>query len=474
MPSATAPSTPAPATAWSSPPTSRRASSPGRCAARRRPIRARVLATNLKVSGVPVFSAGDFEGEGAEPIVVRDEVTPGLSQAGGARRAPRRRRAGRRHARCALVCGADPLAAADRPDQARAGVRRGLRGGRVMGGQDFSDEQKRYLEGFVSGVQASRAAAGLKPLAGVGGGAEPAGPDAAHLRPWPASRPTARSSSPRRRPSATSTPSTPMRRLKAEAAAGQFPKGVDNFRWRFHGLFYAAPTQNAFMCRLRIPNGILTHWQLRRHRRRRRALWRRLCARDDARQPADPRGRGRERPAADRGAQRARRQPPGRRRRQHPQRHRLADRRHRSAGAAGHAALCQGLAPPHPQQPHALRPAAQVQRRLRRRRRHPRARGHQRHRLHGRHGRRRRCRWRPGVWFRLGLGGITGHQDFARPTGVLVQPEDAVAVADADRARLHRRRRPHRPQEGAAQIRAGRLGLREIPRTRWRRSSAGR
>ena len=35
-----------------------------------------MLATNLKVSGVPVFSAGDFEGAGAEPIVVRDDVTP--------------------------------------------------------------------------------------------------------------------------------------------------------------------------------------------------------------------------------------------------------------------------------------------------------------------------------------------------------------------------------------------------------------
>ena len=35
-----------------------------------------------------------------------------------------------------------------------------------MGGQDFTEEQKRYLEGFVSGVQASRAAAGLKPLGG--------------------------------------------------------------------------------------------------------------------------------------------------------------------------------------------------------------------------------------------------------------------------------------------------------------------
>jgi nitrite reductase (NADH) large subunit len=31
-----------------------------------------VLATNLKVSGVPVFSAGDFEGDDAECILVRD------------------------------------------------------------------------------------------------------------------------------------------------------------------------------------------------------------------------------------------------------------------------------------------------------------------------------------------------------------------------------------------------------------------
>ncbi len=34
-----------------------------------------VLATNLKVSGVPVFSVGDFEGQGAEKIVLNDEGT---------------------------------------------------------------------------------------------------------------------------------------------------------------------------------------------------------------------------------------------------------------------------------------------------------------------------------------------------------------------------------------------------------------
>ena len=37
----------------------------------------------------------------------------------------------------------------------------------------------------------------------------------------------------------------------------------------------------------------------------------------------------------------------------------------------------------------------------------------------------------PGVWFRLALGGITGHRDFARDTGVIVTPPDATKVADA-------------------------------------------
>jgi ferredoxin-nitrite reductase len=37
----------------------------------------------------------------------------------------------------------------------------------------------------------------------------------------------------------------------------------------------------------------------------------------------------------------------------------------------------------------------------------------------------------PGIWFRLALGGITGHKDFARDTGVIVKPTDATAVADA-------------------------------------------
>ena len=37
----------------------------------------------------------------------------------------------------------------------------------------------------------------------------------------------------------------------------------------------------------------------------------------------------------------------------------------------------------------------------------------------------------PGVWFKLCLGGITGHRDFTRETGVVVRPKDACMVADA-------------------------------------------
>ena len=37
----------------------------------------------------------------------------------------------------------------------------------------------------------------------------------------------------------------------------------------------------------------------------------------------------------------------------------------------------------------------------------------------------------PGVYFRLMLGGISGHKDLARDTGVVLKPADATKVADA-------------------------------------------
>ncbi len=132
-----------------------------------------------------------------------------------------------------------------------------------MSAQDFTEEQRRYLEGFVSGVQARRAAQGLKPLAAEGGGAaQPAGPDKEHLAAMARFEAAGRKLSPEEKAKREEHPFDAYGRLKDESAKGQFPKGIDNFRWRFHGMFYLAPAQNSYMCRLRIPNGILTHWQL--------------------------------------------------------------------------------------------------------------------------------------------------------------------------------------------------------------------
>ena len=47
---------------------------------------------------------------------------------------------------------------------------------------DFSAEQKRYLEGFMSGLQVARVGRTASAGKPAGGGAEPMGPEAAHLK----------------------------------------------------------------------------------------------------------------------------------------------------------------------------------------------------------------------------------------------------------------------------------------------------
>ncbi len=52
-------------------------------------------------------------------------------------------------------------------------------------------------------------------------------------------------------------------KLIAHAAENRVPDAADTFRFKFHGLFYVAPAQDSFMLRLRIPGGILSAHQLR-------------------------------------------------------------------------------------------------------------------------------------------------------------------------------------------------------------------
>jgi len=125
---------------------------------------------------------------------------------------------------------------------------------------DFNAEQKRYLEGFVAGAQIAKAAKSVAgPAAGGSAGVapEPVGPDAAGLKAQDRFLASGRKLSDQEKFKREQHPFDTYERLKEHATKGEYPKPPDNFRWRFFGLFYVAPNQNSYMCRLRIPNGIL-------------------------------------------------------------------------------------------------------------------------------------------------------------------------------------------------------------------------
>ncbi|MBI1201839.1 MAG: NirA family protein [Rhodopseudomonas sp.] len=124
---------------------------------------------------------------------------------------------------------------------------------------DFSPDQKRYLEGFASGLTAARAARGQMPAGLVG---EPTGPDAVHIKAQDRTVAGGGKLSDPEKFKREEHPFDAYERLKAQARANEAPKPADNFRWRYYGLFYVAPAQSSYMCRLRIPNGILNHWQM--------------------------------------------------------------------------------------------------------------------------------------------------------------------------------------------------------------------
>ena len=131
---------------------------------------------------------------------------------------------------------------------------------------DFEPEQKRYLEGFVAGLQIAknaRSAADAAPAPlPAPQTAEPTGPDAAALRAQDRFIKAGGKLSDPEKFKRELNPFDGYERLKEQAANNEAPKADDNFRWRFFGLFYCAPAHKSYMCRLRIPNGILAHWQL--------------------------------------------------------------------------------------------------------------------------------------------------------------------------------------------------------------------
>jgi len=125
---------------------------------------------------------------------------------------------------------------------------------------DFSPEQKRYLEGFATGLNAARTARGKG--SGSAASTEAVGPDAIHIQAQDRTVAAGGKLADQEKFKRELHPFDAYERLKEQARKNEAPKPADNFRWRYYGLFYVAPAQTSYMCRLRIPNGILKHWQL--------------------------------------------------------------------------------------------------------------------------------------------------------------------------------------------------------------------
>ena len=127
-----------------------------------------------------------------------------------------------------------------------------------MTDQPFSTEQQEYLKGFMAGVEAKNG-----PLALGSGGGEPADPK--DLQRAAQDRTLAEGGKlvPEEEAKRKKDPLDRFDEISALAAENKFPKGTDVFLTKYHGLFFVAPAQNSFMCRLRMPGGILNTLQFR-------------------------------------------------------------------------------------------------------------------------------------------------------------------------------------------------------------------
>lgn len=139
----------------------------------------------------------------------------------------------------------------------------------------FSESQKQYLAGFIMGTDVARAVRGLPILASSAGPATsihvgpgtkaPTGPRLPETDALDAQQQVlaaGKKLSNEEKAKHEKNPLDMWDEIAARAAASEFPKGTDVFLTKFQGLFYVAPAQDAFMCRLRIPGGELSSEQL--------------------------------------------------------------------------------------------------------------------------------------------------------------------------------------------------------------------
>jgi ferredoxin-nitrite reductase len=128
----------------------------------------------------------------------------------------------------------------------------------------FTAEQKEYLQGFFAGI----AQRGFTPFVGeTTGGLITADPASGVAN--QAAAPDSYFGTPvedlcrEERWKFEENPLDIWDKLVAHANEDKAPAPDDLFRFKFHGLFYVAPAQDAFMLRMRIPGAVLNTYQLR-------------------------------------------------------------------------------------------------------------------------------------------------------------------------------------------------------------------
>src|ERR1700691_4220323 len=129
----------------------------------------------------------------------------------------------------------------------------------------FSEEQKQYLEGFIAAIANKRGIGVPNSASASTGGANPypTDPMAIHYEAQDRAVAAGGKLVPEELAKREKHPFDIWDEIAANATAGRFPKGLDIFRHKFHGLFYVAPNQDAFMLRLRLPGGIVLAHQAR-------------------------------------------------------------------------------------------------------------------------------------------------------------------------------------------------------------------
>lgn len=113
---------------------------------------------------------------------------------------------------------------------------------------DFNADQKRYLEGFFAGIAAGGVSFG--DLAAAPVAAIPAGPSLDDL-------------TKEERIKRELHPFDAIEQLMMDARWNAKPEAESVFRYKWNGLFWLNPVKDGYMCRLRIPGGIVKTHQLR-------------------------------------------------------------------------------------------------------------------------------------------------------------------------------------------------------------------